>query len=219
MASASVKRVTKGTKTACPLYSNTKSKSKSKKTSKNAKKSAKDVLSNASDGLLAAGGLTNNVKKIINTIKGIGKQEPVTITWYTGHDLDNPSCWANPNWAPTVMLCSVSHRALKLNPLRVPVAQDKSFAAALTLVGWATKPKCFKFLELCSSPQKCIFVRVVDSCAGCAADSKHVDLTKAAFQSLADLDKGLLTVQMREATDPADGWLEDLWGPKMSANN
>ncbi|TBU58346.1 hypothetical protein BD310DRAFT_819594, partial [Dichomitus squalens] len=172
-------------------------KSKSKKTSKNAKKSAKDVLSNASDGLLAAGGLTNNVKKIINTIKGIGKQEPVTITWYTGHDLDNPSCWANPNWAPT----------------------DKSFAAALTLVGWATKPKCFKFLELCSSPQKCIFVRVVDSCAGCAADSKHVDLTKAAFQSLADLDKGLLTVQMREATDPADGWLEDLWGPKMSANN
>ena len=59
---------------------------------------------------------------------------------------------------------------------------------------------------VCNTPQKCVFVRVVDSCAGCAADSKHVDLTKAAFKSLADLEKGLLTVQMREASDPKDGW-------------
>ena len=59
---------------------------------------------------------------------------------------------------------------------------------------------------MCNSPKKCVFVRVVDSCAGCASNSKHVDLTKAAFSSLADLDKGLLTVQMREATDPTDGW-------------
>ena len=49
-------------------------------------------------------------------------------------------------------------------------------------------------------------MRVVDSCAGCAKDSKHVDLTQAAFKELADLDEGLLTVQMRQATDPADGW-------------
>ena len=101
--------------------------------------------------------------------------------------------------------------------------QDGSFAAALTLEGWTTKPKCFKFLEreltfpsmsarvrlisclVCNSPKKCVFVRVVDSCAGCAKGSKHVDLTQAAFKELADLDKGLLTVQMREATDP-NGW-------------
>lgn len=51
-----------------------------------------------------------------------------------------------------------------------------------------------------------MFVRVVDSCAGCATGSKHVDLTQAAFKELSDLDTGLLQVQMREATDPTDGW-------------
>ena len=54
-----------------------------------------------------------------------------------------------------------------------------------------------------------MFVRVVDSCAGCAKGSKHVDLTQAAFKELADLDKGLLQVQMREATDP-NGWYVSL---------
>ncbi|KAH9943347.1 uncharacterized protein BXZ73DRAFT_87697 [Epithele typhae] len=141
---------------------------------------------------VATGAITNTLTKILNTIKGLGKAEPVTITWYTGHDLENPSCWSKSVWTPT----------------------DKSFAAALTLKGWSTKPKCFKFLELCHTSKKCVFVRVVDSCAGCAADSKHVDLTKAAFSSLADLDEGLLSVQMRQATDPKEGWLEDLWGPK-----
>lgn len=50
-----------------------------------------------------------------------------------------------------------------------------------------------------------MFVRVVDSCAGCAQGSKHVDLTQAAFKELADLDTGIMSVQMRQATDP-DGW-------------
>ena len=61
------------------------------------------------------------------------------------------------------------------------------------------------FAKVCSSTKKCVFVRVVDSCAGCAKGSKHVDLTQAAFKELADLDTGLLTVQMRQATDP-EGW-------------
>lgn len=59
---------------------------------------------------------------------------------------------------------------------------------------------------VCNSPQKCVFVRVVDTCAGCAPGSKHVDLTKAAFSSLADLAEGVLTVQMRPASDPLEGW-------------
>ena len=58
---------------------------------------------------------------------------------------------------------------------------------------------------VCNTPKKCVFVRVVDSCAGCAKGSKHVDLTKAAFSALANLDEGLLTVHMREATNPV-GW-------------
>lgn len=96
--------------------------------------------------------------------------------------------------------------------------QDKSFACALTLAGWTTKPKCFSFLErtpvsglaqplltsvaVCNGHKKCIFVRVVDTCAGCKEGSKHVDLTKAAFSELADLDTGILTVKMRPATEP-----------------
>ncbi|KAJ8483314.1 hypothetical protein ONZ51_g4778 [Trametes cubensis] len=162
----------------------TSSKTAAKKTS--VKSTSKKLASSA--GSVLSGGLT----KIISSIKGIGKPEPVTITWYTGHDLLNPSCWDNPNWHPT----------------------DASFAAALTLSGWTTKPKCFKFLELCHTSQKCVFVRVVDSCAGCAHGSKHVDLTKAAFSALADLNQGLLTVQMRQATEPKEGWVENYWGPK-----
>lgn len=116
-------------------------------------------------------------------------------------------------------------------------AKDNSFACALTLEGWTTRPKCFKFLEgtfsftfkvffssltwltfvvvVCNTPKKCVFVRVVDTCAGCAVGSKHVDLTKAAFSALADINEGVLTVQMRPATDPKD-WYEDLWGPQTN---
>ncbi|KAF8605290.1 hypothetical protein BDV93DRAFT_521628 [Ceratobasidium sp. AG-I] len=127
-----------------------------------------------------------------NSLKGAGKAQGVTITWYTGEDLQNPSCWPESDWAPT----------------------DASFACALTLQGWTTKPSCFKFLELCNGPDKCIFVRVVDTCAGCKKGSKHVDLTKSAFAELADLDVGILTVQMRMASNP-QVWHTNLWGPKI----
>jgi hypothetical protein len=56
---------------------------------------------------------------------------------------------------------------------------------------------------VCNGADKCVFVRVVDSCAGCAEGSSHVDLTKAAFGCLADLDAGILQVQMRPATEPS----------------
>lgn len=164
------------------------SKKATKKTStKNASKGAKTTSASQSFS-----GLVGSVKSIVDTMKAVGDPEPVTITWYTGHDLENPSCWSNPTWAPT----------------------DSSMACALTLEGWEGRPQCFKFLELCHSNQKCVFVRVVDTCAGCAPGSKHVDLTKAAFSSLADLNEGTLSVQMRPATDPLEGWLENLWGPK-----
>lgn len=163
----------------------TKKKAKDKPKPTNPKKKTSKIASKASKGMTSA------LSKVLDSFKGIGKAEPVTITWYTGHDLENPSCWPNPEWQPS----------------------DASFACALTLAGWTTRPKCFKFLELCNTPKKCVFVRVVDSCAGCAKGSKHVDLTQAAFKQLATLEEGLLQVQMRQATDP-DGWLENLWGPK-----
>ncbi|KAF8076283.1 Non-catalytic module family EXPN protein [Lyophyllum atratum] len=134
------------------------------------------------------GGVISNVWK---GMKAIGNPETVTITWYTGHDLKNPSCWAQGHWAPT----------------------DRSFACATTLRGWHDRPQCFKFLELCNTPKKCVFVRVVDSCAGCKEGSRHIDLTRAAFGQLAAFDDGVLNVQLRGATEP-EQWYEDLWGPK-----
>ncbi|KDQ64872.1 hypothetical protein JAAARDRAFT_202137 [Jaapia argillacea MUCL 33604] len=145
-----------------------------------------------SKSLLSGGSLTHAINSVWNNLKGLGKAEAVTITWYTGHDLLNPSCWSNVDWAPT----------------------DASFVSALTLEGWTNRPKCFNFLELCHGPTKCVFVRVVDTCAGCAAGSKHVDLTKSAFSQLASTDVGTLQVQMRPATDPSE-WFENLWGPKQ----
>ncbi|KAF9055204.1 hypothetical protein BDZ89DRAFT_1003944 [Hymenopellis radicata] len=150
---------------------------------------------NKSKIVSAASSVGDLVKGVWNGLKGFGESEEVKITWYTGHDLENPSCWPNVNWAPT----------------------DQSFICALTLVGWETRPQCFKFLELCNGSRKCVFVRVVDSCAGCNPGSKHVDLTKAAFSQLADLDDGVLNVKMRLATEP-EVWLGDLWGPKASNN-
>ncbi|KAJ7276305.1 hypothetical protein B0H12DRAFT_1041198 [Mycena haematopus] len=125
-------------------------------------------------------------------VKGTGKSEPVIVTWYTGHDLLNPSCWANTDWAPT----------------------DESFVCALTLRGWLDKPQCFDFLELCNSPQTCIFVRVVDTCAGCADASHHVDLTKGSFRQLANPNEGLVSMNVRQASRPQDHWFDELWGPQ-----
>ncbi|KAH8106122.1 hypothetical protein BXZ70DRAFT_1004403 [Cristinia sonorae] len=178
---------TKSQSKAAPASKGSK-KDSSKSSSKSANKSSK---SSKKLKKTSANSLTSSVKSILASLKPKGKAEPVTITWYTGHDLENPSCWPNPIWAPS----------------------DASFACALTLEGWTTRPSCFKFLELCNTPKKCVFVRVVDSCAGCKKGSKHVDLTQAAFKELASLDEGLLQVQMRQATEP-DGWLENLWGPK-----
>ncbi|KAG9127679.1 hypothetical protein FRC07_010904 [Ceratobasidium sp. 392] len=121
-------------------------------------------------GNILGGTVSHTLGATWNSVKGAGKSQDVTITWYTGEDLQNPSCWPESDWAPT----------------------DASFACALTLEGWTTKPSCFKFLER----------------------SKHVDLTKAAFAELADLDLGILTVQMRMASNPRT-WHKDIWGPKV----
>ncbi|KAL7411135.1 hypothetical protein BDY24DRAFT_371635 [Mrakia frigida] len=115
------------------------------------------------------GGMLEEV--VDDVMKAIGKSQEVIITWYTGYDLQNSSCWASGDWAPT----------------------DQS-------------------LTFCNSPSKCVFVRIVDTCAGCAVGSKHVDLTQAAFSSLADLDSRVIwDIKMRMATDPSpDVWDESL---------
>ncbi|KAJ6599164.1 hypothetical protein DFH09DRAFT_1130311 [Mycena vulgaris] len=135
--------------------------------------------------------IAQSLGTVLNGLKGMGKPQPVVATWYTGHDLLNPSCWPNTAWAPT----------------------DASFVCALTLQGWEDKPRCFKFLELCNTPKKCVFARVVDTCAGCAKATHHVDLTRAPFGELATFDEGVVTIQSRTASDP-DEWFEDLWGPQ-----
>ncbi|KAG2754656.1 hypothetical protein P692DRAFT_20769104 [Suillus brevipes Sb2] len=151
------------------------------KTSKHREKHGKTSNTTTTTGVL--GTVVSSLASIFAGCIGKGPSEGVIITWYTGHDLENPSCWSNGGWAPT----------------------DKSFVGAVTLDGWTTKPQCFHFIELCNNLKKCIFIRVVDTCAGCAKGSRHVDLTRAAFNELASPDEGVLTVQMRHATDP-DNW-------------
>ena len=82
------KRSSKKSNSTSKSTKNTKSKAKSKSKSINPKSAAAKVAS--------------SFKKIVDSMKGTGKAEPVTITWYTGHDLENPSCWSNPTWAPSV---------------------------------------------------------------------------------------------------------------------
>lgn len=140
-----------------------------------------------------AKGVAASVSSLVNDrLKGLGLLLPVIITWYTGFDLLNPSCWSKIAWAPT----------------------DHSFVCAVTQDGWEGRPQCFEFLEVCSSVKRCIFVRVVDTCAGCARGSQHLDLTKGAFAQLADLNEGKLKVHYRPATKPGKYWSVDLWGPK-----
>jgi len=54
-----------------------------------------------------------------------GSATTVIITWYTGVDLKNPSCWPNSAWAPS----------------------DSSFAGAITSKGWVGRPDCLSFVE------------------------------------------------------------------------
>ncbi|KAJ6539246.1 hypothetical protein B0H19DRAFT_1177910 [Mycena capillaripes] len=136
------------------------------------------------------GTIAQVIGAVWNGLKGLGQASHVIVTWYTGHDLLNPSCWPNTDWAPT----------------------DQSFVCALTLQGWNDKPKCFQFLELCNGPKKCVFVRVVDTCAGCAKASHHVDLTRSPFGQLANPDQGVVEMMSRPASKPHE-WFEDLWGP------
>ena len=46
--------------------------------------------------------LVHTINSAWNGLRGLGRSEKVKITWYTGQDLENPSCWAEPTWAPTV---------------------------------------------------------------------------------------------------------------------
>ena len=48
--------------------------------------------------------LVHTINSAWNGLRGSGHSEKVKITWYTGQDLENPSCWAEPTWAPTVSL-------------------------------------------------------------------------------------------------------------------
>ncbi|EIW82399.1 hypothetical protein CONPUDRAFT_54045 [Coniophora puteana RWD-64-598 SS2] len=146
-----------------------------------------DKIKRNSGGIVkgAADKVSGILKTVDKVLKAIGDTNSVAITWYTGQDLKNPSCWSNGHWTPS----------------------DKSMVGAVTLEGWKSKPECLKFVQICNGPEKCIFVRIVDTCAGCAKGSRHVDLTKNAFTQLAKLEEGILTVQLRMATEPTnDDW-------------
>ena len=55
--------------------------------------------------------LVHTINSAWNGLRGFGTSEKVKITWYTGQDLENPSCWAEPTWAPTVSRQTATARA------------------------------------------------------------------------------------------------------------
>jgi hypothetical protein len=59
---------------------------------------------------------------------------------------------------------------------------------------WPGKPPCGSFVRIHhgTKKSKSIVVRIVDTCAGCASGSAHLDLTKAAFEKLYDQDVGMV---------------------------
>jgi hypothetical protein len=92
------------------------------------KRGSENDLNDRAGGKGVGAAISGLVKNIWKGLKGIGDKEAVTITWYssisiilifvlptvilifcafhryTGHDLENPSCWANGKWAPTVSI-------------------------------------------------------------------------------------------------------------------
>ncbi|KAF8719140.1 hypothetical protein AX14_011401 [Amanita brunnescens Koide BX004] len=83
---------------------------------------------------------------------------------------------------------------------------------------WKNRPSCFAFLELCSHPEICVILRVVDTCTGCVPEDHQFDLTRRAFVMLFnDADKGEGDVLYRQFPEPpSDNWYEELWGPRVS---
>jgi len=93
------------------------------------------------------------------------------LTWYTGHDLLNPSCCDRSGFTPS----------------------DHSMVAAVTEI-WSAKPACGSYVVIRpKGSKKAIYVRVVDTCGGCPPQVAHFDLTKAAFSKLMSLDIGVAT--------------------------
>lgn len=132
---------------------------------------------------------------------------------YTGNDLKNPSCWSDGSWTPTdeSFVCALTLKGWTNRPSCFSFLERKHLLLCSPdnifnrMIG-LTRAFCLygSYLTtiVCNGPSKCIFVRVVDTCAGCAEGSHHVDLTQAAFKKLASLDTGILNVNMRLASLP-----------------
>lgn len=86
--------------------------SKAAKTIPKAAKITPKAAKTTSSAKSAANGLLGSVKSVVDSMKALGEPEPVTITWYTGHDLLNPSCWSTTTWTPTVRSLSPSFASL-----------------------------------------------------------------------------------------------------------
>ncbi|KAG0140519.1 hypothetical protein CROQUDRAFT_69275 [Cronartium quercuum f. sp. fusiforme G11] len=115
----------------------------------------------------------------------VARSMSVVITWYTGHDLLNPSCVRQSSWAPT----------------------DSSMVGAVT-IQWSNKPACGRFVRIRhhENKGKSIVVRIMDSCAGCASGSAHIDLTTGAFKKLYNLDVGLVSGLQAQMVNAPEGY-------------
>jgi len=109
------------------------------------------------------------------------KSKGARITWYTGHDMDDPYCWPQGGFQP------------RANMLVAAVA-----------INWHGKPKCKSYVQLKRGSHS-VIVRVVDMCAGCKPNNvPWFDLSERAFKALGlSLDAGVANgIQYRSVGRP-----------------
>jgi hypothetical protein len=101
------------------------------------------------------------MQKIQNSLKGIGQAVPVIITWYAPRIDILTRVTIKHHLGILAMIWKIRvvgripSGLLQCASLHFPVdrylslycLQDASFACALTLNGWTSRPKCFQFLE------------------------------------------------------------------------
>lgn len=118
------------------------------------------------------------------------------ITWYSGHDLLGPACVTHSRWHPT----------------------DNSLACAMAIKQrGAGGLKCGQYIKIKSANgRKSVTCRLVDLCAGCGnLKTQHIDLTKKAFKTIANLNQGkLYNLKAAIVSSPPGGW-NPAYGPKQ----
>jgi len=102
------------------------------------------------------------------------------ITFYDGASLNNAACYGRGGLP-------------KYN------AKPSDLIAAVSMKG---ESMCFKCLKI-TNKKKSVIVKIIDKCASCKPN--HIDLSPAAFNTLADSDLGVVKITFEPVSCPTNG--------------